>query len=158
MNLYRKHVLGHVQSLVLGILIFAFVLANFMPIWYNLREGNPNWVNTLIRSGYRQACRTFSLFVTDGGGPIVGGTHSWTGGPGLYFNKAGWASYGEQANKQHSSMPPRQWPLPGSCPVWALVLTPSPDAQWYGIISKINSFLPNLLWVIVLHHSRSSPI
>ena len=36
---------------------------------------------------------------------------------------------------------------PGSCPVWVPVWTSFDDEQWYGSVSQINPFLPNLLWL-----------
>jgi hypothetical protein len=68
--------------------------------------------------------------------------HLWAGSLGFY-KRAGWASQGEQASKEHPSMASAS--APASWPVWVPVLTSFGDEQQYGSVIWINSFLPNLL-------------
>jgi hypothetical protein len=86
---------------------FHHVLDSFMSTWHRLEssgDGNYNWENASIKLGYRRVCKIFSQLVISGGGPThCGWFYPWAGGPGLY-KKAGWASHGEQASKQHPSV------------------------------------------------------
>ena len=57
--------------------------------------------------------------------------------------RAGWASQGRQASKEHPYMASVSAPAPW--PVWVPVLTSFGDQQQYESVSWINPFLPNLL-------------
>ena len=68
--------------------------------------------------------------------------HHWAGI--LGFNKrAGWASQGEQASKEHLFMASAS--PPASNPAWVPVLTSFCDEQQCRSVRWINPFLPNLL-------------
>jgi hypothetical protein len=83
----------------------------------------------------------FLKLVIKGERPLVGGTI-----PGLVVLgsiRAGWASQGNQASKEHPSMASAS--APAFWPAWVPVLTSFGDEQQYGSVSQINPFLPNLL-------------
>jgi hypothetical protein len=83
--------------------------------------------------------------------------HPWACGPGWY-KKAGWASHGEQATKQHSSMASAS----ASASRFLLCLCSCPDfPHWWSVmwsyVLKKNHFLPRLLLVMVFYHSNRNP-
>jgi hypothetical protein len=101
--------------------------------------------------------------ISDQGGKApCGWDHLWAGSLGFY-KKAGWASQGWQASKEHSSMASAS--APASWPAWVPVLvelgcvpfyTQIPSSSGFtrdwtlypqqcGSVSRINPFLPNLL-------------
>jgi hypothetical protein len=71
-----------------------------------------------------------------------GWCHPWAGSLGFY-KRAGWASQGKQASKEHPSMVSAS--APASWPAWVPVLTSFGDEQHCGSVSWINPFLPNLI-------------
>jgi hypothetical protein len=73
--------------------------------------------------------------------PLVGGNIS--GLVVLGSIKAGWASQGKQASREHSSMASAS--APAFLPAWVPILTSFGDEQQHGSVSPINPFLPNLL-------------
>jgi hypothetical protein len=83
----------------------------------------------------------FSISDQEGRSPC-GWDHLWAGSLGFY-KKAGWASQGKQASKEHPSMASAS--APASWPAWVPVLISFGDEQQYGSVSQINPFLPNLL-------------
>jgi hypothetical protein len=105
-----------------------------------LERGNLNWGNASKRLAYQQICRTFSWLLIDMGEPNLWHCrhcHCWASGPGWY-KKAGWASHGEQANEQHSSIASASVPVSRflPCPSWMM------DCKRGA---EINLFLSNLL-------------
>ena len=71
-----------------------------------------------------------------------GWDHLWAGSLGFY-KRAGWASQGKQASKEHPSMDSAS--APAFWPAWVPVLTSFGVEQQYGSVSRINPSLPNLL-------------
>lgn len=53
------------------------------------------------------------------------------------------------------SRPKRQLLPPGSHPAWVPVLTAFDNELFYGTVSEINPFLPELLFLMMLHHHRN---
>jgi hypothetical protein len=78
----------------------------------------------------------------EGGKAPCGWDHLWSGSLGFY-KRAGWASQGKQASKEHPSMASTS--APASQPAWVPVLTSFSDEQQFGSVSWINPSLPNLL-------------
>jgi hypothetical protein len=68
--------------------------------------------------------------------------YPWAGSLG-FCKRAGWASQGRQASKEHPSMASTS--APAFWPAWVPVLTSFSDEQQCGNVSWINPFLPNLL-------------
>jgi hypothetical protein len=71
-----------------------------------------------------------------------GWSHLWAGSLGFY-KRAGWASQGRQASKEHPSMASAS--APDFWPALVPVLTSCSDEQQCGNVSWINPFLCNLL-------------
>ena len=70
-----------------------------------------------------------------------GWCHPWASGL-RFYKKTEWASHEEEVSKQH--------PLHDLCISSCLqvpVLTSFDNEQWYGSISQINSFHPELAWI-----------
>ena len=82
--------------------------------------------------------------------------HPCYGGP-RFYKKAAWASHKEQASRQRSSMASATAAAPSSCSDWVLFLTSFNDKQWCGSVNQINSFLLNLLLILLFYHSNSDP-
>jgi hypothetical protein len=115
------------------------VLASFVSTWHSWsyhRERSFRWGNASMRPN----CRAFNQLVIKGERPLVGGTIS--GLVVLVYKRAGWASQGKQASKEHPSM--ASVSAPALWPAWGPVLTSLGDEQQYGNVSRINPFLPNL--------------
>jgi hypothetical protein len=78
--------------------------------------------------------------ISDQGGKAPGGwDHLWAGSI-EFCKRAGWASQGKQASKEHPSMASASAPV--SWPAWVPVLTSFSDEQQYGNVSWVNPFLP----------------
>ena len=101
--------------------------------WSYHRERSLSWENASMRS----SCKAFSQLVIKGGR-----AHSWAGRLGFY-KRAGWASQGNQASKEHPSMASAS--APASWPAWVPVLTSFGDEHQCRSVSWINPFLSNLL-------------
>jgi hypothetical protein len=81
--------------------------------------------------------------ISDQGGKApCGWDNLWVGSLGFY-KRAGWASQGKQASKEHPSMASAS--VPDFWPAWVPVLTYFSAEQQCGNVSRINPFLPNLL-------------
>jgi hypothetical protein len=104
--------------------------------WSYHKERSFSWGNASMRS----SCGAFSQW-SSGEAPC-GWNHPWAGSLGFY-KRAGWASQGKQASKEHPSMASAS--VPASWPAWVPVLTSLSDEQQRGNVSWINPFLPNLL-------------
>jgi hypothetical protein len=118
------------------------VLASFVstwPSWSYHRERSFNWRNASMRSN----CKAFFSISDQGGEAPCGWDHLWVGSLGFY-KRASWASQGKQASKEHPSMASAS--APAFWPAWVPVLTSFGDEQQYGSVSRINPFLPNLLF------------
>ena len=92
--------------------VFCFVLSTRHKL-ESFGKKNISWENSSIRL----SCGVFSWLMTaDVGEPsTLQGYHHWDGGPG-FFERAGWATHGEQASKQHSLMASTSVPALSSCP------------------------------------------
>ena len=108
--------------------------------WSYHRERSLPWGNASMRSN-REA---FSQLVIKVGRSPCGWCHPWAGSLGFY-KRAGWASQGKQASKEHPSIDSAS--APASWPAWVPVLTSFGDVMTsnVGSVSWINPFLPNLL-------------
>jgi hypothetical protein len=118
----------------------------------HLRGEDLSQENASIRLNRRQAWRASSSLMIDGEGPAhCGWSHPWAGGTGFY-KKAGWTSHKKQASKQHPSMAAAS----ASC-LQVPDLVSFSDRLQCGSLRPINCFLPNLLLVMVFHHSKRNP-
>jgi hypothetical protein len=106
--------------------------------WGYHRERSLPWGNASMRSSRK----AFSHLVIKGGRTHCGWDHPWAGSLGFY-KRAGWASQGRQASKEHPSMASAS--APASWPAWVPVLTSFGGEQQCGSVSWINLFLSNLL-------------
>jgi hypothetical protein len=115
------------------------VLASFVSTWHSWsyhRERSFSWGNASMRSN----CKAFSQLVNKGERPLwLGPSLGWLS---WFYKRAGWASQGKQASKEHPSMASAS--APASWPAWVPVLTSFGDKQQYGSVSWIKHFLPNL--------------
>jgi hypothetical protein len=120
-------------------ILYWLVLCQLDTNWSYHGERSFSWGNASMRS----SCKAFSQLVIKGGRAPCGCDHLWDGSLGFY-NRAGWASQSKQASKKHPSMASAS--APASWLAWVSVLTSFGDEQQYGSISRINPFLPNLLF------------
>jgi hypothetical protein len=117
------------------------VMASFVSTWHSWgyhRERSFSWGNASMRSN----SKAFFSISDQGGKAPCRWDHLWAGSLGFY-KRAGWASQGRQASKEHPSKASAS--APASWPAWVPVLTSFGDEQQYGSVSQINPFLPNLL-------------
>jgi hypothetical protein len=108
--------------------------------WSYHRERSFSWGNAPMRS----SCKAFSQSVIKGEGPLVGGTISGLVVlAGSLSQRAGWASQGKPATKEHPSIAF----CISSCFLTCLSSSPDflGDEQQCGSVSWINPSLPNLL-------------
>ena len=70
--------------------------------------------------------------------------------------KAGWVCYHEQAIISTHFLPLNQLILPGTCCL-SSVLTSFSNRLWCESTNQLHPFRPNLLLVIVFHHSKVTP-
>jgi hypothetical protein len=91
------------------------------------------------------AVSIFSISDQEGKAPC-GWDHLWAGSLGFY-KRAGWASQGKQASKEHPSMASAS--APASWPAWVPVLTSFSDEQQCRSVSWINPFLPNCFLIMM---------
>jgi hypothetical protein len=119
-------------------LVFLSVLAGFVSTWHKLElsQRKGKCVHEI------QLWGIFSISDQGGKAPCGWG-HPWAGSLGFY-KRAGWASQGKQASKQHPSMASAS--APASWPAWVPVLTSFSDEQQCGSVSGINPFLPIAFW------------
>jgi hypothetical protein len=119
--------------------------------WSYHRERSFSWGNASMRSNCKAFFSIKSQVVIywpdttsdQGGKASCGWDHLWAGSLGFY-KRASWASQGKQASKEHPSMASAS--APASWPTWVPVLISFGDEQQYGSVSRINPFLPNLLF------------
>jgi hypothetical protein len=105
--------------------------------WSYHRERSFSWGNASMRS----SCKAFSQLVIKWKSPPCGWDHLWAGSL-RFYKRAGWASQGMPANKEHPSMASAS--APASWPAWVPIPTSFGDEQQYGSVSQISPFLPNL--------------
>jgi hypothetical protein len=92
------------------------------------------------------AVRHFFFQLVIKGNTLCGWEHLWDGSLGFY-KRAGWASQGKQASKEHHSVASAS--VPAFWPAWVPVLNFLGDEQQYGSVSRINPFLPNCFLVMI---------
>jgi hypothetical protein len=119
--------------------VYWLVLCQLDTGWSYHRERSFSWGNASMRYNYKAFSQ---LVIKWGKGPLwVGPSLGWKS---WFYKRAGWASQGRQASKEHPSMTSAS--APASWLAWVPVLTSFGDEQQYGSVSWINPFLPNLLF------------
>jgi hypothetical protein len=116
------------------------VLASFVSTWHRLGLSQRKELQ-LGKCLYKIQLQGIFSISKQGGRSPCGWDHLWAGSLGFY-KRAGWASQGKQASKEHPSMASAS--APASCPAWVPVPTSFGDEQQYESISWINPFLSNL--------------
>jgi hypothetical protein len=101
--IYTEYLIIHISTT----LVYSWFCVSTWHSWSYHRERSISWGNASMRF----SCKAFSQLVIKMGGPIVGGAV-----PGLvvlgFYKKAGWASQGRQASKEHPSTALHQLLLP----------------------------------------------